>query len=203
MGNAEGKSKDSEKSASSSSSVKNDKRVEQAFVKLAGSTSNFLTFGQLKEIFNEGLAESLWNYLSDSKSYDAKLTYQEFSRHATTLMGMSTDIYVVACQPLLHLIKLCSEAAAAGAVSGDEKFIGHLANEMCASGSNAQAIICWKNAMCPKFCSALQGLVLQVLLDIDYVSILTQCMIAYVCDEESCNYSRSQKSSPHATPPIC
>ncbi|KHJ93990.1 hypothetical protein OESDEN_06085 [Oesophagostomum dentatum] len=129
MGNAEAKPKGNLKAASSSPRVI-DKRIEQAFVKLAGSISNTLTFGQLKDVFGEDVAESLWKYLSDSKPEDAKLNFEEFSRHAASLMGMSTDIYITVFQPLLHLIKVCSEAAGAGAVSGDEQFIGNLANEM-------------------------------------------------------------------------
>ncbi|PIO73224.1 hypothetical protein TELCIR_04816, partial [Teladorsagia circumcincta] len=34
------------------------------------------------------------------------------------------------CQPVLTMIKHCSEAAGAGAVDGDEKFIGNLVHEM-------------------------------------------------------------------------
>ncbi|ETN71234.1 hypothetical protein NECAME_00923, partial [Necator americanus] len=81
-------------------------------------------------VFSEGLAESLWKYLSDSKPCDATLSIDEFSRHAPSLMGTSTDIYIKVCQPVLHLIKTCSEAAGAGAVAGDEPFIRNLVNEM-------------------------------------------------------------------------
>ncbi|VDM84308.1 unnamed protein product [Strongylus vulgaris] len=83
-----------------------------------------------KDIFGESVAESLWKFLSDSRPDDAKLSFQEFSRHAASLMGTSTDVYVVVFQPLLHLIRVCSEAAGAGAVSGDEQFLANLAKEM-------------------------------------------------------------------------
>ncbi|KAK6739583.1 hypothetical protein RB195_008217 [Necator americanus] len=186
MGNSEGKTKEFDKSSASSTSRRIDKRVEQAFVTLTGSASTALTFGILKGVFSEGLAESLWKYLSDSKPCDATLSIDEFSRHAPSLMGTSTDIYIKVCQPVLHLIKTCSEAAGAGAVAGDEPFIRNLVNEMSAGGSNANAIICWKNALCPKFCNALQGLVLQVFLGYNYPAtdyssdILTPLQMWYV-----------------------
>ncbi|CAJ0601172.1 unnamed protein product [Cylicocyclus nassatus] len=187
MGNAEAKPTGRHKGSKHGNVTETvDKRVEQAFVRLAGSTSNSLTFGDLKGIFGESVAESLWNFLSDSKPYDAKLSFQEFSQHAVSLMGTSTDVYIMAFQPLLHLIKVCSEAAGAGAVAGDEQFIANLAKEMSASGSNAHAIITWKNAICPKFCHALQERILQECLGLnfpvtDYSSdILTPIQMWYV-----------------------
>uniref|UniRef100_W6NDK8 TLDc domain containing protein n=1 Tax=Haemonchus contortus TaxID=6289 RepID=W6NDK8_HAECO len=166
MGNTEAKAKVSKTStaAPSMSDRSMDKRVEQAFVRLTGSTSNCLTFGNLKDVFSEGLAESLWNYLSDSKPYDDRLTLDEFARHAPSLWGTSTDVYVKVCQPVLTLIKNCSEAAGAGAVAGDEKFIGNLVHEMCERGSSVEEIVSWKRDMCPAFCNALRDLVLHVFL---------------------------------------
>ncbi|KAK6028675.1 hypothetical protein OSTOST_05239 [Ostertagia ostertagi] len=173
MGNAEAKAKAAKAStvSSSLSGRSADKRVEQAFVRLTGDTSNCLTFGNLKEVFSEGLAESLWNYLSDSKPYDGRLTLDEFARHAPSLWGTSTDVYVKVCQPVLTMIKHCSEAAGAGAVDGDEKFIGNLVHEMCERGSSVEEIVSWKHAMCPSFCDALRDLVLHVFLDYAYRSV--------------------------------
>ncbi|VDO30381.1 unnamed protein product [Haemonchus placei] len=196
MGNTEAKAKLSKTSttAPSMSDRSIDKRVEQAFVKLTGSTSNYLTFGNLKDVFSEGLAESLWNYLSDSKPYDDRLTLDEFARHAPSLWGTSTDVYVKVCQPVLTLVKNCSEAAGAGAVAGDEKFIGNLVHEMvreqlglssqdlflikrsqsyrCERGSSVEEIVSWKRDMCPAFCNALRDLVLHVFLGYAFVRIL-------------------------------
>ncbi|KAK5973585.1 TLDc domain-containing protein [Trichostrongylus colubriformis] len=178
MGNTEGKAKTAASSSSSERSV--DKRVEQAFVKLTGDTSNCLTIENLKEVFSEGLAVSLWKYLSDSKPYDGKLTLEEFARYAPSLWGTSTDVYVKVCQPVLALIKQCSDAAGAGAVAGDEQFIGNLARSSIAD------VISWKHDLCPQFCHALRDLVLHVLLDytienVEYCSeILTAMQMWYV-----------------------
>ncbi|XGW16468.1 hypothetical protein V3C99_001713 [Haemonchus contortus] len=188
MGNTEAKAKVSKTStpAPSMSDRSIDKRVEQAFVKLTGSTTNCLTFGNLKDVFSEGLAESLWNYLSDSKPYDDRLTLEEFARHAPSLWGTSTDVYVKVCQPVLTLVKNCSEAAGAGAVAGDEKFIGNLVHEMCERGSSVEEIVSWKRDMCPSFCNALRDLVLHVFLgypfdNTEYSSeILTPMQMWYV-----------------------
>ncbi|CAJ0588037.1 unnamed protein product [Cylicocyclus nassatus] len=45
--------------------------------------------------------------------------------HSTTMFR-----HELSFQPLLHLTKVCSEAAGAGAVAGDEQFIANLAKEM-------------------------------------------------------------------------
>ncbi|WKY00909.1 hypothetical protein Q1695_015151 [Nippostrongylus brasiliensis] len=169
MGNFDTKCKDASTSSSSSSSApaRVDKRAEQAFVKLTGNSSNHLTFGMLKEVFSEGIAESLWKHLSDSKPFEDKVGLSEFSRYAPSLWGTSTDIYIRIFQPVLHLIKMCADAAGAGAVSGDEKFIGSLVHDMCKHGTTLEHVVEWKNSICPSLCNSLRDLVLSVLLDYD------------------------------------
>lgn len=167
MGNAKAKLEDA-RDSSSSATERIDGRAKQVFVKLTGSSSNSLTFAILKEFFSAGFAESLWSYLSDSKPFDGELSLAEFSRRAPSLWGTSTDVYVKACSPVFHLIRLCSEAAGARAVAGDEEFIGNLAHEMCGKGSSVEEIISWKCTECPSFCNALRDLVLSVFFDYEY-----------------------------------
>ncbi|VDL84333.1 unnamed protein product [Nippostrongylus brasiliensis] len=147
MGNFDTKCKDASTSSSSSSSApaRVDKRAEQAFVKLTGNSSNHLTFGMLKEVFSEGIAESLWKHLSDSKPFEDKVGLSEFSRYAPSLWGTSTDIYI---------------RTGAGAVSGDEKFIGSLVHDMCKHGTTLEHVVEWKNSICPSLCNSLRDLVL-------------------------------------------
>ncbi|KAJ1366875.1 hypothetical protein KIN20_027657 [Parelaphostrongylus tenuis] len=191
MGNSPTKSKElknssSTSSSSASSSSKITPQVEKTFRNLVGNSGDHLTIEHLKKVFNEGLAEDLWKFLSDSKPFDGRLTLAEFARHVDRLWGTSTDIYVLICQPILHLIKQCAEAAGAPAMAGDEQFISNLARNMSENCSSVEKVISWKNSVCPAFCNGLQAQVLHILLGqehpvADYSSdILTPIQMWYI-----------------------
>uniref|UniRef100_A0A1I7XTU0 E3 ubiquitin-protein ligase n=1 Tax=Heterorhabditis bacteriophora TaxID=37862 RepID=A0A1I7XTU0_HETBA len=147
-----------------------DPRVDRAFKRLAGS-SDTLCYKKLLDNFSKDLSEKLWAFLSENRSTDVALTFKDFSQHASELMGNSTDIYIVVCQSVHSLLKICSEAAGVSAIKGDEQFISNVVQGMILGGHSLQHIIAWKNTVCPKFCHALQCLVLHKLLEYDFPSV--------------------------------
>ncbi|TKR77570.1 hypothetical protein L596_018516 [Steinernema carpocapsae] len=136
-------------------------RVLQAFKRLTGDTNDGLRFEALKERVGGTLATSLWKYLSDgSMGQDESMSFEQFSRHAQSLVGPATDIYIVQLMPLHHLLKVCFEAAGVDAVQGDEKFINLLVEQMESGGQEPLDIVNWKRAVCPNLCNAVQAKVM-------------------------------------------
>ncbi|KAK0416698.1 hypothetical protein QR680_012637 [Steinernema hermaphroditum] len=133
------------------------------------------------------LATNLWKYLGeDSVSPEDSMSIDVFGRHALSLVGTSTDVYVMLLMPVHHLLRVCFEAAGVEAVQGDQKFISLLVEEMESTGKETENIVQWNNSICPKLCSAVQAKVLNAFYGIlevkkDYSSdILSPAQMFYL-----------------------
>lgn len=58
------------------------------------------------------------------------MTFETFGYYASSLLGLSNDIYVKMLLPLDNLLKTCFEAAGIQASSQDKPFLDSLKNEM-------------------------------------------------------------------------
>ncbi|PAV59090.1 hypothetical protein WR25_10786 [Diploscapter pachys] len=136
-----------------------DSRIDEAFRRLAAGDA-YIHYKRLVELFGGDLAESLWKHFTGDKPHHEAMTHEEFARHALPLVGTSTDIFVRMClSSLEHLIKICSDAAGAAAVEGDEPFIAALVKDMTSGGSSVNAVCDWRRSVCPNLCQAAHSLV--------------------------------------------
>ena len=97
------------------------------------------------------------------------MTFEQFSKHAQSLVGSSTDIYVKVIQPTELLIKMCFYCAAIP-VSSDSKFTKILIEAMTADGDTFNDVIQWKNAVCPGLCTSIQEKIIDVFYERERVS---------------------------------
>ncbi|CAI2349588.1 unnamed protein product [Caenorhabditis sp. 36 PRJEB53466] len=122
---------------------------------------NAISYEKLVDLFQEDLAESLFNYLA---AKDEKVvSRRQFQLKFTPLYGTSTDIYVKILQPVHHFIKVCSDCAGAAAIRGDEEFIRTLVDTMTGGKTGDEAcesMIEWRRSKCEKFTQAVQNRVI-------------------------------------------
>ncbi|CAJ0922400.1 unnamed protein product, partial [Mesorhabditis belari] len=147
-----------------------DPRAKTAFNVLSAGT-NTVTEAHVKKQFTEDLADSLWKYFSADSPSASGLTFEQLSSKLIPLFGTSTDIYVKICQPIHHFIKVCLESAGGQAYENDVTFINLLIKDITKHGDAWTSIVEWKNVRCPRFCHALQGVVLNKLLNYDMPNI--------------------------------
>lgn len=133
-----------------------DTITEEYFNNLSGH-SDSIDYKRLEELFSEDLADSLWTFFAGDKPKSNGISFEEFEKKSSPLMGTSTDVYVKVLQPVHHFIKVCSDCAGAPAIRGDEHFINILSEKI---GTEESAMIEWRRSFCPRFCNEVQSLII-------------------------------------------
>lgn len=97
------------------------------------------------------------------------MTLEQFSKHAQSLVGSSTDIYVKILQPTESLVNMCFSCASIPA-SSDVEFTKILIEAMTADGDTFSDVIQWKQAVCPGLCNSIQEKIFDVFYERERVS---------------------------------
>ncbi|CAP33559.2 Protein CBG15190 [Caenorhabditis briggsae] len=204
MGNDHSKKKEHSEAEKSHVESSENPQLDAYFSRISDG-KDAVSAEKLISLFDTDLAESLLKYFAGSKT-EKFISREQFQAKFTPLYGTSMDIYVKILQPVHHFVKVCSDAAGASAIKGDEEFISNLVKNMTNGkiGEEAtQEIIRWRRDNCEKFTLAAQNRVVSAVTGTkipnpDYSSdILTPLQMWYV---QSCLPNFYFPAKPMETP---
>uniref|UniRef100_A0A7E4W5H6 TLDc domain-containing protein n=1 Tax=Panagrellus redivivus TaxID=6233 RepID=A0A7E4W5H6_PANRE len=128
--------------------------VKRIFDNLTGG-EGALELSAFEEKLGE-LAKPLFEYLADGDESKTSLTLEQFSQHAQSLIGSSTDVFVKIFQPSSELLRLCFDSAKLEQPKEGDAFIKSLLEDMAKLNDTYESTVSWKHENCPGLCTSIQ-----------------------------------------------